>query len=124
MLVEKFDDILNERDVYSAFLRAFTRFPLKWVGEGREEGGLRKCGYLEEGTLIMFCVSINIRKTILILITAGVTKVLKICTAAGRDRHLNCDNLSTKLNESERTRRRLIKKGPNLLVFLMGLNYT
>ena len=43
----------------------------------------------------MFCVSINIRKTVLILIPGGVAKVLKISTEAGRDRHLNCDNLST-----------------------------
>ena len=50
----------------------------------------------EEGALIMFCVSRNIRKTVLVLIPGGVAKVLKISTEAGRDRHLNCDNLSTK----------------------------
>ena len=36
----------------------------------------------------MFCVSINIRKTILILITAGVMKVLKISTAVACEQAL------------------------------------
>ena len=65
-------------------------------GRGGRKGGYANVATLDEGALIMFCVSINIRKTVLIPFTASVMKVLKISTAASRERYLNCDNISTK----------------------------